>query len=314
MQPTDQLDADSLLILAKVIELKSISSAAAVLGIPRSTVSRRINQLEDNLGIKLLRKNTRKITVTDLGEEIYRHAINIENEMNAIRAVLSSRKQEPQGVLRVAMPVFMGVDFASRLGALFLQKNPKARLEMRFVDAGVHPIKDGFDVTLAYGPLEDSALIGKKLFEIESLLCASPEFAKQIPDKVNQPEKLLEYPFIDAGHDSGVFKLHLKKGRRQVEITPHVRAQANNFQVGKHYVLQGMGIGALPKHLCISELARKKLVPLLSDWKLERRDVFLLYPFQLTYSKLISAFYDAAYNTMRGYIDDAVSSPAMHDA
>lgn len=299
MQPADQFDADTLLILAKVIELRSVSGAAAILGIPRSTVSRKISKLEIDLGIKLLRKNTRQITVTDLGYEIYKHALNIQSEMNLVRNVLEDRKQEPHGVLRVAMPIFMGVEFASKVGASFLLKYPKARLEMRFVNHVAHPIKDGFDVALAYGPLQDSTLIGKKLFNIESLLCASPAFTQRFTRKITHPSQLSEQPFIDAGQDSGPFKLQLRDGKKRYELTPPVRAQANNFQVGKHYVLQSLGIGALPRHLCLQDLANGTLVPILEDWTLKPKDVYVLYPFQLTFSNLIKAFYETALDTIQ---------------
>ncbi len=299
MKSTDQFDADTLLLVAKVIELRSVSAASTALGIPRSTVSRRVSKLESDLGIKLLRKNTRQITVTDVGHEIYQHALNIQNEMNSVRAVFEGRKQEPQGVLRVAMPVFMGVDFASKVGASFLQKYPKARLEMRFVNSVVHPIKDGYDVTLAYGPLQDSTLIGQKLFTIDSLLCASPEFIAQLSQKITQPTQLDKQPFIDAGQDSGTFKLQLKNGKKYYELLPSVRAQANNFQVGKYYVVQGIGIGALPRHLCLRDLAEGKLVPILENWQLETKEVYVVYPFQLSFSNLIKAFYETAYETMK---------------
>ncbi len=299
MKNVEPFVADDLLILAKVIELRSISAAASALAMPRSTVSRRISQLESSLGLKLLRKNTRQISVTDLGYELYQHAQNIQLELDRVRAILGGRQQEPQGVLRVAMPVFMGVDFASRVGATFLQSYPKARLEMRFVSGSMHPIKDGYDVTLAYGPLQDSTLIGQKLFSIESLLCAAPKFIATLPQPISQPAQLAELPFIDAGQDSGTFRLQLRQGKKTFELAPPVRAQANNFQVGKHYVAQGIGIGALPRHLCLSELAEGTLVPLLDNWRLETRDVYVVYPFQLSYSNLIKAFYDTAYDTMR---------------
>lgn len=303
MRQTDQFDANTLLMLAKVIELRSVSGAASALGIPKSTVSRKINKLETELGIKLLRKNTRQITVTDLGDEIYKHALIIQNEINLVRAVLGGRRQEPQGVLRVAMPVFMGVDFASIVGASFLQKYPKARLEMRFVDSVAHPVKDGYDVTLAYGPLQDSTLIGKKLFAIESLLCASPEFTRLLPRKIEHPSQLDGQPFIEVGPGSGALKLQLQNGKKRHELSPDVRAQANNFQVGKHYVLEGVGIGALPKHVCLQELIEGKLVPILENWILETEDVYVLYPFQLKFSKLIKAFYDTAHETMQYFTE-----------
>ena len=113
-------DLDALLIFGKVVESRSLSKAAALLGMPKSTVSRKLTKLEADLGIKLLRKNTHQLTVTDLGKKVYSHGANILAEANGVRALVEGSKQEPQGELRVAIPVFLGIDYASRVGAAFL--------------------------------------------------------------------------------------------------------------------------------------------------------------------------------------------------
>ena len=117
MEQNLPFDLDALLIFGKVVESRSLSKAAAVLGMPKSTVSRKLTKLESDLGIKLLRKNTHQLTVTDLGEKVYDHAVNILTEANGVRALVEGSKQEPQGELRVAIPVFVGIDYASRVGA-----------------------------------------------------------------------------------------------------------------------------------------------------------------------------------------------------
>jgi DNA-binding transcriptional LysR family regulator len=133
MSETLPFDIGTLLVFGKVVECRSLSRAAALLGMPKSTVSRKINKLESDLGIRLLRKNTHQITVTDLGEKIYSHGLNILTEANHIRALVEGSKQEPQGVLRVAIPVFVGIDFASRVAATFLQRYPKSQLGIRLM-------------------------------------------------------------------------------------------------------------------------------------------------------------------------------------
>src|SRR5512139_1286281 len=102
-------DIDALLVFGKVVECRSLSRAAALLGMPKSTVSRKISKLESDLGIKLLRRNTHQLTVTDLGERIYEHGLGILAEANAVRALAEGSRQEPQGVLRAAIPVFVGI-------------------------------------------------------------------------------------------------------------------------------------------------------------------------------------------------------------
>ena len=121
MEQNLSFDLDALLVFGKVVESRSLSKAAALLGMPKSTVSRKLTKLESDLGIKLLRKNTHQLTVTDLGEKVYSHAVNILTEANGVRALVEGSRQEPQGELRVAIPIFLGIDYASRVGAAFLQ-------------------------------------------------------------------------------------------------------------------------------------------------------------------------------------------------
>jgi len=288
-------EIDALIVFGKVVECRSLSKAAVLLDMPKSTVSRKIAKLEGDLGIKLLRKNTHQITVTDLGEKIYTHGLNIQAEANQIRALVEGSQQEPQGALRVAIPVFMGIDFASRVAATFLQRYPKSQLDIRLVDNMVHPIKDGFDVVFGVGPLQDSTLIARKVFTLECFLCASPDFIQQLPEPITAPAQLNKLPFVDSGFYSGPRKLLLFNGKKRHELSPLVRARANNFQISKQYILQGLGIGAMPKLIiCSGELQEGTIIPVLPDWNPESMDVYMIYPFQLSFSNLISAFYEIA--------------------
>ncbi|HEX9833433.1 MAG TPA: LysR family transcriptional regulator [Mycobacterium sp.] len=294
MEQNLPFDLDALLVFGKVVENRSLSKAAALLGMPKSTVSRKLTKLEADLGIKLLRKNTHQLTVTDVGEKVYSHAVNILAEANDVRALVEGSRQEPQGELRVAIPIFLGIDYASRVGAAFLQHYPQSRLDIRLVDNLVDPIKDGFDVVFGTGPLQDSTLIARKVFSLELFLCASPDFVAQLPEPITDPAQLNALPFIDFGF-GGPRKVSVAKQKRRYELTPAVRARANNFQVCKQYILQGLGIGAMPTQIiCTTELREGSIVAVLPDWKLEAVDVHMIYPFELSFSTLISAFYETA--------------------
>jgi DNA-binding transcriptional LysR family regulator len=293
MEQNLPFDLDALLVFGKVVESRSLSKAAALLGMPKSTVSRKLTKLESDLGIKLLRKNTHQLTVTDIGVKIYDHAVNILSEANGVRALVEGSKQEPQGELKVAIPVFVGIDYASRVGATFLQRHPHSRLDIRLVDNMVDPIRDGFDVVFGTGPLQDSTLIARKVFDLELFLCASPDFVRKA-GPISLPAQLAELPFIDFGF-AGPRKLTVSRNKRQYELSPSVRARANNFQVCKQYILEGLGIGAMPTQIiCTSELRDGSLVPVLPEWRLQPLEVHMIYPFELSFSTLISAFYDAA--------------------
>ncbi|GAC1396253.1 MAG: LysR family transcriptional regulator [Mycobacterium sp.] len=294
MEQNLTFDLDALLVFGKVVESRSLSKAAAVLGMPKSTVSRKLTKLESDLGTKLLRKNTHQLTVTDIGEQVYDHAVNILAEANGVRALVEGSKQEPRGELRVAIPIFVGIDYASRVGAAFLRRYPNSRLDIRLVDNTVHPIKDGFDVVFGTGPLQDSTLIARKVFSLELFLCASKDFVAQLPVSITDPSQLDTLPFIDFGF-GGPRKLTLAKHNRRYELSPPVRARANNFQVCKQYIMQGLGIGAMPTQIiCTNELHEGTLVPVLPEWTPDLLDVHMIYPFELNFSTLISAFYEAA--------------------
>lgn len=293
-------DIDSIIVFRKVVECRSLSKAAALLAVTKSTVSRKINKLETDLGIKLLRKNTHQITVTDIGEKIYAHALTIAAEVNDIRALVEGSQQEPQGMLRAAIPVFAGIDFASRVGAAFMAQYPKSQLDIRLVDNMVHPVRDGFDVVVCVGPLQDSTLIARKLFTLECQLCASADFLKDQPEPITTPTQLNTLPFIDTGLYGGPSRVALTKGKKTQELAPLIRARANSFQISKQYILQGLGVGVLPQlTLGASVNAKHKLVPILTDWKIDPVEFFVLYPFQLSFSNLISAFFETAIEALK---------------
>ena len=179
-------------------------------------------------------------------------------------------------------------------GTRSCQRYPHSRLDIRLVDAMVDPIRDGFDVVFGTGPLQDSTLIARKVFDMELFLCASREFAAELTEPLVDPLQLKDLPFIDFGF-CGARKLVLVNGDRRVTLSPPTRARANNFQVCKHYILQGLGIGAMPTQIiCTTELRDGSIVEVLPEWKPEPLQVHMVYPFELSFSTLISAFYETA--------------------
>lgn len=295
MEPMPAFNLDALVVFSKVVECRSVTRAAELLDMPKSTVSRQLKRLESDLGFQLLRKNTHQITVTGLGEKIYDHALKVLAEANEIRALIEGSRQEPQGMLRVAIPVFVGIDFAARVGSLFLKRYPRTRLEIRLVDHAVHPVRDGFDVAFGVGPLQDSTLIARHLFTLKCFLCASPQFIAGLAEPLAHPGQLNKLPFIDPGFYGNSRKLMLSRGKRQQALSPFIRARSNNFQVNKQYILDGLGVGLMPNQIiCAGELDEGTLVPVLPDWELEPIDVHMLCPFQVSSSNLIGAFYEIA--------------------
>ena len=116
---------------------------------------------------------------------------------------------------------------------------------------------------------------------------------RQLAEPITVPAQLNSLPFIDFGFGGGPRKLTVAKQKRRYELSPEVRARANSFQVCKQYILRGLGVGAMPNQIiCTDELRDGSIVPVLPEWSLEPLDVHMIYPFQLSFSTLISAFYD----------------------
>jgi DNA-binding transcriptional LysR family regulator len=132
------------------------------------------------------------------------------------------------------------------------------------------------------------------VFSLELFLCASPDFVAQLTDPITDPAQLDDLPFIDFGF-GGPRRVSVAKQKRRYELSPPIRARANNFQVCKQYILQGLGIGAMPTQIiCTDELRDGSIVPVLPEWQPEPLEVHMIYPFELSFSTLISAFYEAA--------------------
>src|SRR3954465_15871047 len=124
MEQNLPFDLDALLVFGKVVESRSLSKAAALLGMPKSTVSRKLTKLEADLGIKLLRKNTHQLTVTDLGQKVYGHAVHILAEANGVRALAEGRGRDPRANSRVAFRFSSALDSGSGVGAPFFSPSP----------------------------------------------------------------------------------------------------------------------------------------------------------------------------------------------
>ena len=295
MEQNLPFDLDALLVFGKVVESRSLSKAAALLGMPKSTVSRKLTKLESDLGIKLLRKNTHQLTVTDLGEKVYDHAVNILTEANGVRALVEGSKQEPQGELRVAIPVFVGIDYASRVGATFLQRYPHSRLDIRLVDNMVDPIKDGFDVVFGTGPLQDSTLIARKVFRPRAVpLRVTGLRASSWPNRSPIRRSWTPCPSstsASAGHassrwprTSGATSCRHRCGRAPT-----------TFRCASSTSCRGSASAPCPpRSSAPTNCATAASCLCCRSGSSEPLDVHMIYPFELSFSTLISAFYEAA--------------------
>ncbi|WP_263143468.1 LysR substrate-binding domain-containing protein [Pseudomonas sp. RIT-PI-AD] len=262
-------DLNDLYYFAKVVESGGFAAAGRALGIPKSRLSRRIADLEERLGVRLLQRTTRKLALTDVGERYLRHCQAMLLEAEQAEEAVASLTSEPRGRIRVSSPVQLAHDRLPGVIIDFLQRYPQVSLDILLTNQRVDMLNEGVDVALRVRNEtdEDPSLITRKLHPAQAFIVAAPALLAGIA--VTTPEDLERLPALGAlGADRKVhFRLHDAQGNRR-EVTLEARLGIEDFSVRKAAALGGLGVSMLPLMYCREELASGQLVRLLPEWHL----------------------------------------------
>ena len=268
-------DLNDLYYFAKVVEAGGFAAAGRLLGIPKSRLSRRIAELEERLGARLLQRTTRQLTLTAVGERYLRHCQAMLLEAEMADEAVASMSSEPRGRLRVSCPVGMAQHILPELVAGFLAAHPQVQLEMTLVNRRVDLVAEGIDVALRVRELgdEDPLLVTKRLRQAQTLLVASPDFMRG--RQVDNLDDLKQLPVLGA-----------------LEADRMVRLGIDDFIVRKASALKGLGFTVLPMMYCEEELASGQLVQLLPQWSLPGGWLQAVYPHRRGVLPAIRAWID----------------------
>lgn len=258
------IDLNDMAVFVRVIEEASFVGAARRLGLPKSTVSRRVADLEARLGVKLLHRTTRMVRATEAGTAYYeRCAPLIAAAEEAERAVLRSQ-EAPSGLLRVTAPMLLGERLLAPVVFEYLRAWPDVRVALHLADEWVDLVEGGFDLAFRAGVLPDSSLVARRLGTATVCLVASPAYvsARGAPPSV---ASLREHACIVVGAGPGphTWTLVDHDGPRHVPVNgPLV---VNQVALALQAALAGLGVARLPRFLCEPELAAGRLVEVLAD-------------------------------------------------
>ena len=213
-------DLNALLIFAKVVDATTFSEAARRLGMPISTVSRKVAELEDELGVRLLERSTRRMRLTDIGAEVLDHAQKSVEVSEAIESVVSNQLTEVKGTLRLSAPPSIADSLLAPLVTAFQASYPQVHVHILVADRLVDHIAEGIDLVFRVGALEDSALVARLMLRYRHQLVASPEYLETIEPPL-RPKDLLEHRLLGFSFWNPQNSWTLVKGDRQ-ETMVHV--------------------------------------------------------------------------------------------
>ena len=255
-----------------VADTGGVSPAARRLGLPKSIVSRRLGRLEAELGAQLLTRNTRGAALTEAGATFREHAARAVAEIDSARESIAPNG-ELRGLLRVAVPMSLGIRHLAPMLAQFAARHPLLQLHVAYGDRFVDLIGEGFDVAIRIGYLQDSALVARRVGAVAAALVASPGYVKAHGAPATL-EELQTHPALMQGTESWRFR----DGDKIVVVHPQGKFKADNGVALVEAALAGLGVIVLPDFLAREHLASGKLVMLLPQFPIPEAGLYIVRP------------------------------------
>jgi DNA-binding transcriptional LysR family regulator len=286
-------DLNSLMMFAKVVEANSFSEAARRLDIPVSTLSRRVAQLESDLGVRLLERSTRRLRLTDVGNEILEHAQRSAELGDTVGDIVSNRRSNLSGVLRLSAPPSISESLLVPLINSFQATYPNVRVQVFVTDRYVDHIMEGVDLVFRFGALKDSTLIARRVLTYRHRLVASPVYLEEHkPPKA--PRDLLGHRLLSFSHwnprNSWTFAHVNGKDRETLTFEPYL--SMNDYSGLAHAILAGAGIGDLPPLVRPDLLGKRKLVEVMPTWRFRAFNLSLVHLSNKHLSRQVHVFRD----------------------
>jgi len=254
-----------MVVFVKVVEAGSFSAAARQLGSSPSAVSRSIARLEKALAIRLLQRTTRKLRLSDSGEEVFRRCREMAGAAQAVMDLSGRFTREAEGLIRVSVPKAVGRYVIHPHMPEFLRRYPKVDVQLILEDRYVDLIDDNVDLSIRITDEPPPGLVGRELFPIEHLLCATPQYLAEqgVPQ---QPEDLREHSCIVLGETPADARWKFRQGSKSVTVGVRGRYAANHTGVRLDAVLQDIGIGSLPYFTARQALEEGRVNQVLPEW------------------------------------------------
>ena len=286
-------DLNDTLLFAKVVEKGSFTAASQVLGVPKATLSRKIQELEQRLGTRLLKRTTRRLGLTEAGTVYYEHSARIARELDSAESAIGQLNGTPRGWLRFTAPYSLGNDSISPLLPEFMARYPDVRVEMFLTNERVDLVASEMDLAIRVGVLEDSSLSARRLTTIQTSIYASPDYLANHGEPL-RPEDLTHHralAFTKYRHGNRyIWPLSDGDTQTEVEVMPVL---VGNDPTGLLVsVLSGVGVALLPDSFGGAAVSTGRLRRILAAWSGPSVDLNAVYPPGRMHAPKVRAFVD----------------------
>jgi len=290
-------------VFVAVVESGGFSAAARVLGISKSAVSKRINRLEAHLGLRLIYRTTRKLSLTEAGERYFNHAVEAMRAAGQAEDAVTQLQGEPQGQLRISSPMSFGRLHIAPMIPKLLQRYHKLQIDLVMDDRKVDLVAAGFDVAIRAqsGAMPDSTLIARKLAPLRQVLCASPDYIHRRGLPL-APGDLSGHNCVLYSYSSDASEWILQDEGSSQTVQVSGNYQVNNSEALLEALRQGMGIGRLPTFVAGPDLLSGRLVKLFEPYNIPDHAFYAVFPQREYLPAKVRAFLDFASEYFGGYL------------
>ncbi len=288
---SNDMNLNNIKVFISVVEAGSFAGASHFLAMPSTTVSRKVVQLEENLGVKLLHRSTRKLSLTEEGRHYFQlcqqHLVALEEANDLVRQAQS----EPKGKIRISSPFDFAVQYVQPWITEFLRAYPEISIELDTSDSYVNMVENRIDVAFRSGQLQDSSLIARRIGPKHSVCCASPDFLKAAGN-IKHPEDLANVDCLLMGQSLSNNQWHFTKQEQHYPINVSGKYASTSMHLIIESALNGLGAAYVPFALVKTHLESGQLVQVLQDYETPKSNMFVIYQSHKYMTKAIRLFID----------------------
>ncbi|MBI3188120.1 MAG: LysR family transcriptional regulator [Gammaproteobacteria bacterium] len=286
------LKTEEIQAFVHIVEAMTVTDAAERLGVAKSAVSRRLAELELQLGAELFHRTTRKLVLTETGQGFYNRCIRILADLEEAQHAVSQAHQELSGQLRVAAPLSFGVMHLGPAIIEFQKRHPKLNFDIDFNDRQIDLIQEGFDLGIRIAQLQDSSLMARKLATISSVICASPGYIKQFGVPAT-PAELTQHACLTYSYQANPTQWTFinNQGEEQTVKISRLMQANNGFFLGSAAIAD-LGILRLPRFIAYESIAKGELIPIMPDYRVAEVNAYAIYPPTRHLSQRVRQFID----------------------